>query len=795
GPSGSVEYLNGYSTMFGIYTAITEIDWGDNLLPDSVNFTQAGMDCMPISAPNQAYIRFNLNIDQEGIFCIDSLGFGPSYFGDYDWLFWEYYNAQFDGPQCWNITYCVDDADCDGVLSAADNCPDDPNPQQLDTDEDGIGDDCDYCTDTDNDGYADPGFYITTCDEDNCADINNPSQTDSDGDGWGDACDAGEILFSADIECGGTPLTVQFTDNSIPTTSITDWFWEFGDETTSTLQNPSHQYTDIGVFDVTLTISDGTNFETLTKSNYITTQNSIISNFTVSDQNVGVGIPISFTPTLGDGIATDYLWDFGDGETSTDANPIYAYTTQGMFDVSLQVTLNLDGCNQSDEVTYLEYIIVNDLEAEFTSDVTIGTYPTSVQFTDQSAGFPDSWLWDFGDDVTSTSQNPQHTYIEAGDYDVSLTVTHGVFTDEELKLNYIHMDEQTVDLEVIAAGYGRFGARAGFPYGFDCIWTNNGTYPAENCVLQVVFPPEITVWEVAEGYIGAGTYSGYTVTDNVYTIPLGTIEPSTFYGGKVNINGAIQCMHQGSYLTCEVSIISTSTDDNMANNLYEANDMVIASWDPNDKLASPGGRSETFEIEHDERIFYTVQFENKKEATASAVYIWVVDTLDTHLDWGTLKFGEMSHPDDCSYEFDPQTGVITWFCNEIMLPPNVNPPEGDGYFEYSIMPVSGLPAETAIPNTAFIRFDYNEWLMAPETGPIVRVIAAQFICGDVNDDEEINILDIVYLINYKYKSGPEPLCSPILNCGDVNNDEDINILDIVLLINYKYKGGADPTCD
>ncbi|MCP4705905.1 MAG: hypothetical protein GY865_15000, partial [candidate division Zixibacteria bacterium] len=47
GPSGSVEYLNGYSTMFGIYTAITEIDWGDNLLPDSVNFTQAGMDCMP----------------------------------------------------------------------------------------------------------------------------------------------------------------------------------------------------------------------------------------------------------------------------------------------------------------------------------------------------------------------------------------------------------------------------------------------------------------------------------------------------------------------------------------------------------------------------------------------------------------------------------------------------------------------------------------------------------------------------------------------------------------------------
>ncbi len=69
--------------------------------------------------------------------------------------------------------------------------------------------------------------------------------------------------------------------------------------------------------------------------------------------------------------------------------------------------------------------------------------------------------------------------------------------------------------------------------------------------------------------------------------------------------------------------------------------------------------------------------------------------------------------------------------------------------------------------------------------------SGDFICGEVDDLEGINILDIVYLINYKYKGGPAP--DP-LESGDVNSDLAINILDIVYLINYKYKGGPEPFC-
>ncbi len=70
-----------------------------------------------------------------------------------------------------------------------------------------------------------------------------------------------------------------------------------------------------------------------------------------------------------------------------------------------------------------------------------------------------------------------------------------------------------------------------------------------------------------------------------------------------------------------------------------------------------------------------------------------------------------------------------------------------------------------------------------------------WLCGDVNADAAVNILDIVYIINYKYKGGPAP--DPI-ESGDVNSylqpDGLINILDVVYLINYKYKSGPEPVC-
>ncbi len=66
-----------------------------------------------------------------------------------------------------------------------------------------------------------------------------------------------------------------------------------------------------------------------------------------------------------------------------------------------------------------------------------------------------------------------------------------------------------------------------------------------------------------------------------------------------------------------------------------------------------------------------------------------------------------------------------------------------------------------------------------------------FVCGDVNSDGLVNILDIIFLIDYKFKGGPAP---SILDSADVNNDSLVNILDIIYLIDYKFKGGPAPNC-
>jgi uncharacterized repeat protein (TIGR01451 family) len=140
----------------------------------------------------------------------------------------------------------------------------------------------------------------------------------------------------------------------------------------------------------------------------------------------------------------------------------------------------------------------------------------------------------------------------------------------------------------------------------------------------------------------------------------------------------------------------------------------VSSYDPNDKVG-PTGYGTAVYVPADTNFTYIVYFENLSNATAEAANIVITDTLDADLDWSTLSFGGSSHPDTMSYSFNSTTGTITWIFTSINLPPNVNPPEGEGWVSYSVKPKAGLATGTEIRNKATIVFDVNPPIDTPET--------------------------------------------------------------------------------
>lgn len=216
---------------------------------------------------------------------------------------------------------------------------------------------------------------------------------------------------------GCLPHTVNFADSSISNETIVSWFWDFGDGATSTMQNPSHIYTNPGSYDVSLIIvNDEGCTDTVTRSNYVRAGNKPAANFTANTFDICLYGSINFTDqSVGD--VNEWLWFFGDGNTSIEENPTYAYSDTGTFTVRLIATSF--GCRDTFE--RVDYIHVSPPDARFYIEQHCDD-PYTVIFHDNSLA-PDTWFWEFGDGTSDTAQNPVHTFSGRGTYTVSLTVT------------------------------------------------------------------------------------------------------------------------------------------------------------------------------------------------------------------------------------------------------------------------------------------------------------------------------------------------------------------------------------
>jgi gliding motility-associated-like protein len=118
--------------------------------------------------------------------------------------------------------------------------------------------------------------------------------------------------------------------------------------------------------------------------------------------------------------AITYLWDFGDGTTSADEEPVHIYSDTGTYTVTL-IAINSGSCSGDDTTTLLITAHNDSVVAAF-DQLEAGNCDTlQVEFTNLSQGGT-SYDWDFGDGNTSSIENPYHTYIIPGSYDVTLIV-------------------------------------------------------------------------------------------------------------------------------------------------------------------------------------------------------------------------------------------------------------------------------------------------------------------------------------------------------------------------------------
>ena len=226
-----------------------------------------------------------------------------------------------------------------------------------------------------------------------------------------------ESKFSANPQLGCTiPHTVFFTDQS---SSPDVWSWKFGDGSTSTAQNPTHNYTSYGTFIVTLEVADTIYGASSTFKDTIVVAQAK-ADFTASPL-FGCG-PLSVDFTDASVGAVSWEWNFGNGATSTEKNPSYIYDKPGTYNVTLTIKTT-EGC--SDTKTRTNYVQVIGPDVNFGIASASNGFPKVVTFADSTtSGAPiTGWSWDFGDGETSNQQNPTHEYNAAGIYSVSLTVT------------------------------------------------------------------------------------------------------------------------------------------------------------------------------------------------------------------------------------------------------------------------------------------------------------------------------------------------------------------------------------
>ena len=227
---------------------------------------------------------------------------------------------------------------------------------------------------------------------------------------------------------------------------ITAYAWSFGDGATGSDAEATHTYSSAGVYSVTLTVTDDDG-DTGEATQDVTVALDNMAPEAAMDVTC-TGLVCEFDGTESsdpDGTITSYTWDFGDGETSTDATANHTFEGTGSYSVSLTVT---DDGGLSDTVTEVVDVVEGNqppVAAMEVSCTMLACAFDGTSSTDTDGSIVD-YAWAFGDGSTSSGATASHEFATSGEYQVSLTVTDDDGATGEASTQVVVSDETGVGL-------------------------------------------------------------------------------------------------------------------------------------------------------------------------------------------------------------------------------------------------------------------------------------------------------------------------------------------------------------
>lgn len=243
----------------------------------------------------------------------------------------------------------------------------------------------------------------------------------------------GDSICIQAVTTGAATATFDFRDGNVVVMS--------GLSGTTDTVTVCHTYSNPGSFDPVVVLQDAQGcIFTLTSPDSVTVFSLPVAGIAPSDTIGCLPFPVPFrdVSVQGDSAITNWIWSFGDGDSSFVQNPVHNYLTSGVLTVSLTV-IDQNGCTHdtTTSVTSLEGAV-----GDFVASDTVGCSPIDITFTDLSTNATViGWEWDFGDGNGTTGfANPVHNYLNDGLFSVTMIITDDLgCTDTVTKTNYIEL--------------------------------------------------------------------------------------------------------------------------------------------------------------------------------------------------------------------------------------------------------------------------------------------------------------------------------------------------------------------